>query len=103
MLVLSGGDIETLVDDLQQVPVLQSGGDPLLVGQLLVDGGLAGVRARADRDRHLEPVRQRAQQLHPDREADQSGHAAVGDGGGKLNLMQKHIEIRQNRVEMCRY
>ena len=86
MLVLSGGDIETLVDDLQQVPVLQGGGDPLLVGQLLVDGGLAGVRARADRDRHLEPVRQRAQQLHPDREADQSGHAAVRDGGGEHNL-----------------
>ena len=80
MLVLSGGDIETLVDDLQQVPVLQGGGDPLLVGQLLVDGGLAGVRARADRDRHLEPVRQRAQQLHPDHEADQSCHAAVRDG-----------------------
>ena len=65
MLVLSGGDIETLVDDLQQVSVLQSGGDPLLVGQLLVDGGLASVAPGRYRHPHLEPLRQRPQQLHP--------------------------------------
>lgn len=34
---------------------------------------------------HLEPVGQRAQQLDFDGQADERGHAAVGDGGRELD------------------
>lgn len=66
---------DTLVDDLQQVGVLERRGHALLVVELLVDGGLARVRAGRDEDVDLEARGQRAQQLDAQAEPDECGHA----------------------------
>ena len=80
--------------------ILQSGGNSLLVGQLLVDGSLTGMASREDPHINLESGGEGAEQFYTDGQANEGCHAAVGDGGGKLNLIQKDIEIRQNRVVM---
>ena len=58
---------------------LQRGGDALLVVELLVDRSLRRVRPRRHLDVHLEPRRQRAQQLDADAQPDQRRHRAVRD------------------------
>eukprot|EP00966_Prymnesium_polylepis_P285300 6590210-Prymnesium_polylepis.1 len=77
---------EALVDDVQQVVVLERGGDALLVVELLVDGGLGRVRPRRHVDVDLEAAGQRAQQLHADAQAYQRRHAAVRDGRREVDV-----------------
>ena len=56
-------NVQTLVDHLQKMTVLQSSRHPLLVCKLFIDGSFTGVSSRTDRDTHLESVRQRSQQF----------------------------------------
>merc|ERR1740123_120372 len=78
-LLAPGPHVKTLVDNCEEVTVLEGGGHPLLVRQLLVDRGLRGVSPGADADTHLPPVRQRPKQLHSNRKTYECGHAAVRD------------------------
>ena len=66
--------------------VLQSSSDSFLVCKLLVDRVLGGMRARVDFDADLKPRRQTPQQLHPDGQTNQRGHAAVRYRGRVQNL-----------------
>ena len=55
--------VQALVDHLHQVTVLKGRRHSLLVRQLLVDGGLAGVGPGRDEHPRLEPVGEGPQQL----------------------------------------
>lgn len=68
-----------------QAVVLQGRGDPLLVGQLLGDALVLGVRPLLQL--HVQPVVGRQARLEPraDRQADDGGEAAVVDGRGQVD------------------
>jgi hypothetical protein len=48
---------QALVHDIEQIGILEGGGDALLIVQLLIDGGLAGVCAGRDHDIDLKAAR----------------------------------------------
>lgn len=84
MKLTPGGD--ALVDHLCEVIVLQGGGHSFLVCQLLVYRQLGGVGAGRYFHGDLKARWQRAEQLHPDGEANQSGHRAMGNRRGEADV-----------------
>ena len=68
-----------------QRPVLQGGGDPFLVSQLLIDGFVSAVSALFDADVDPEARRQSLLEAHTHTQPDDSGEGAVGDGGGDVD------------------
>ena len=96
---------ETLLDDADETFVFKSGLDALLVVQLLIYSLFRGMRAGINVDGELEARRQRAHEFDAQTQADESGHGAVGNGGGKEQiacaLLVVHIdELRLDHLEL---
>ena len=87
-----------LAQHAHQGPVLQGGGDPFLIGQLLVDSVVGAVGALLDADVDAETRRQSLLETHAHAQADDGGEGAVGDGGGDVDDDGADVGVRRGRA-----
>ena len=77
------GSFNTCFDNLVEIGILQGCTHPFLVSKLSVNGVLADMAAFADANVDPEGGWEDGLEVDFDAEADEGGHAAVGDGGGE--------------------